>query len=142
MVYQRESNKKALRPTNVTNVNWLLKFNFGEYIGSFYYREIISIGLSCVGSFFGNINGSLHMSRLLLGDFPQLSSSIPQSQCKGSDYNSSRSADEAAMDFNPFTDRNSSIFKDEKERDQSIQGSLFIVWVIFILWAAWKNRLT
>jgi hypothetical protein len=68
-----------------------------------------------------------------LGDFPQFTGGPPQSQCKSRDYNGGSGTNKIAMGFNPSTDRNDYIFKDKKERDQFIQGSLFIGLLIFIL---------
>jgi hypothetical protein len=49
------------------------------------------------------------------------------------------------MKINPLRERNNPIYKiidDREYRSHFIRGVFFIIWVIFLLWFAWKNRLT
>lgn len=115
--------------TIITKVSCLFNFNIfqkdesslGGSQGIFSNLSTFFCGIS---SFLGDCEGSFHISGLFLGNFPQSSGSPPQSQCKSRDCNGGGGTDKIAMGFNPSADRYDCIFKDEKERDQFIQGAL------------------
>ncbi len=102
----------------------------------------LSTFFSGIGGFSRNGNRILQVFRVFLGGLPQFSVSTHQSPCEHSDHSSSGSGNKSTMKLNPSTDKNGSIFKDNEERDQFSQGAFLILWIIFLIWYAWQNRLT
>lgn len=118
----------------------------------FKYCDIFSSGLRAYNHRFSNAlhrnsssaclgYGTFHCLRLFQGCFPQLSSSPPQCPSESCNDKGCGGGNKGIMDFNPFAYRNGSIFKDNEERDQFIQCTIFLLWAIFLLWYVWKTRL-
>lgn len=146
---QNESRGFAMISNNsFDSVGYFIKFlsfiiDFIGLFNSYSYEEISSFRcLKEIGGFSSNIDGFFHVPGLFLGGFPEFFSGYKQGQCEESDGGSSTGSNKITMTFNPFSNRNDSFFKDREERDQFIQGILFVLWIIFLLCFYWKNRLT
>ena len=112
-------------------VIWNINHNLYVQISSFNCLEGISAFCSSISR--------------LLGDFPEFASSPNQGSCENCYGKSCSNINKAAMYFNPRNDRNEPIYKvinDREYRIKFIQGISLILWIIFILWYVWINRLT